>query len=103
MQSRFNDSPYWKALLKVKDTYIVGRKVVPGNGDTCRLWKDPFVNNIPLCEQFPILFYLCQSQDISLKGKSRRQRRTVLLLCGRPCTESKLIIRLEVVMVQKPW
>jgi hypothetical protein len=38
--SRFNDSPCWKAMLKVKETYFTGRKVVlkmetlPGFGKT---------------------------------------------------------------------
>jgi hypothetical protein len=67
VQSRFNDSPCWKALLSMKDTYMAGRKVGVGNGDICRLWKDHFIGTSPLCEQFPVLFDLCQSQDISLK------------------------------------
>jgi hypothetical protein len=32
VQSRFSNSPYWKALLKVKETYLAGRRVVIGNG-----------------------------------------------------------------------
>jgi hypothetical protein len=46
---------------------MAGRKVVLGNGNICRLWKDHFIDTSPLCEQFPVLFDLCQSQDISLK------------------------------------
>jgi hypothetical protein len=68
VQSRFNDSPCWKALLKVKYTYMIGTKVVLGNGDTCRLWKDPFLDNIPLWEKFPNLFDLCQTPNVSLNA-----------------------------------
>jgi hypothetical protein len=65
--TRFNDSPCWKALLKVKDTYFAGRKVILGNGDITRLWKDPLLDNRPYCEQFPPLYDLCQLQDCSIK------------------------------------
>jgi hypothetical protein len=70
VQSRFNDSPCWEALLKVKYTYMIGMKVVLGNGDTCRLWKDPFLDNIPLCEKIPNLSDLCQTPtpDVSLNA-----------------------------------
>jgi hypothetical protein len=39
---RFNDSPCWKVLLKVKDTYFAGIKITLNNGNTTRLWKGPF-------------------------------------------------------------
>jgi hypothetical protein len=45
MQSRFNDSPSWKALLTVKDTYMAGRKFVLGNDYICILWKYSFIDN----------------------------------------------------------
>jgi hypothetical protein len=67
VQCRFNDSPGWKALLKVKDTYLVGRKIKLGNGNICRLWKDSINNERPLCETYPVLFDICQEQDITVK------------------------------------
>jgi hypothetical protein len=60
VECRFNDSPGWKALLKVKDTYLVGRKTKLGNGNICRLWKNSINNERPLCETYPILFEICQ-------------------------------------------
>jgi hypothetical protein len=65
--ARFNDSPCWKALLKVKDTYFAGRKVILGNGEITRLWKDPLLGNRPYCEHFPALYDLYQLQDCSIK------------------------------------
>jgi hypothetical protein len=53
--------------LKVKDTYLVGRKIKLGNGNICRLWKDSINNERPLCETYPVLFDICQEQDITVK------------------------------------
>jgi hypothetical protein len=67
VHSRFNDSPCWKALLKVKDTYMAGRKITMENGNISRLWKDSINNERPFCDSFPILFDLCQEQDITIR------------------------------------
>jgi hypothetical protein len=68
VSSKFNDSPCWKAILKVKDTYFAGRKVVLNNGNITRLWKDPIMGEQPFCEKFPVLFNLCQVQDCTVKS-----------------------------------
>jgi hypothetical protein len=54
-------------MLKIKDTYLVGRKVNLKNGSIWTLWKDPIHNEIPLCVQFPILFDLCIDKDCTIK------------------------------------
>jgi hypothetical protein len=64
---KFNDSPCWKALIKVRDTYLAGRKVSLGKGNICRLWKDAYMDDVPLCELHPALFDLCQMQDCTVQ------------------------------------
>jgi hypothetical protein len=66
--SRFNDSPCWKSILKVKDTYLAGRMVMLKNGNITRLWKDSIMGEQPFCDQFPVLFNLCQVQDCTIKS-----------------------------------
>lgn len=48
IKGKFNDSPFWKALLKVKETYMAGRRVVVNSGDVARLWHDPIGTQPPL-------------------------------------------------------
>jgi hypothetical protein len=67
ISARFNDSPCWKALLKVKDSYFAGRQVNLGNGSITRLWEDPILGNPPYRDQFPTLYDLCQQKNCSIK------------------------------------
>lgn len=64
VQGKCSDSPCWKAILKVKDIYMLGKKIGVGSGDEARLWKDQLENLTPLCEQYPvfetILTVLCR-------------------------------------------
>jgi hypothetical protein len=64
--SRFNDSPCWKGLLKVKNTYMVGRKVNLRKGNICRLRHDSISGETPLYLQFPDLFNLCLDKDYTI-------------------------------------
>jgi hypothetical protein len=65
--AKFNDSPCWKSLLKIKSTYLVGRKVNLRNGNICRLRQDSINNEIPFCIQFPNLFDLCLEKVCTIK------------------------------------
>jgi hypothetical protein len=67
ISARFNDSPCWKAFLKVKDSYFAGRHVNLGNGSITRLWEDPILGNPPYRDQFPALYGLRQLQNCSIK------------------------------------
>jgi hypothetical protein len=64
---KFNDSPCWKALFKIKYTHIARKKVNLKNGSICRLWKGPVHDDIPLYDQFPILVYMCLDKDCTIK------------------------------------
>lgn len=56
---RFSDSPCWKALLKVKEIYMVGRKITVESGNIARVWKDSINGLPPFQEQYPQLFDIC--------------------------------------------
>lgn len=40
VQPRQSDFPYWKSLLKVRELYMMGRKIKLGCGNLSRVWKD---------------------------------------------------------------
>lgn len=63
---RFSDSPCWKALLMVKEIYMIGRKIKLGSGALDRLWKDSINGITPFCDQFPRLFDICNEQDCTV-------------------------------------
>ncbi|KAM3348275.1 hypothetical protein ACQJBY_021904 [Aegilops geniculata] len=63
---RFSDSPCWKILLKIKNLYMIGRKLRVGTGNLTRLWKDSINGLTPFQEQFPCLFDICVDQDCTL-------------------------------------
>lgn len=66
VKAKLNDSPCWKNILKVKDVYMAGRKVILKNEKITRLWLDPWSNNTLLCDQFPQLFDICQKQNCTI-------------------------------------
>lgn len=56
---KFNDSHVWKSLMKVKDLYMAGRKIVVRSGTVARLWQDPLGDELPFCDKYPLLFSIC--------------------------------------------
>jgi hypothetical protein len=52
-----------ETLLKIKEHYFAGRKIILNKGDLVRFWIDPWLNNTHLFEAFPALFDICQWQD----------------------------------------
>ncbi|XP_048552830.1 uncharacterized protein LOC125533101 [Triticum urartu] len=66
IRGRFSDSPCWKAIMKVKDSYMAGRKIIINSGNLTRVWHDPWVENIILKDRFPDLFSICHDQESTL-------------------------------------
>ena len=66
VKPRFSDSPCWKALLKVKDIYLVGRKIHLESGDLVRVWKDSINGLSPFQTLYPSLFEICNNQDCTI-------------------------------------
>ena len=55
VQTRFNDSPCWKAIMKVKEVYMEGRGIHIHMGDLARVWHDPWISENPLKVCYPAL------------------------------------------------
>jgi hypothetical protein len=51
----------------VRDTYLAGRKLVLNKGDLVRFWKDSWTGDPPWCDQFPVLFDICQMQNCTIR------------------------------------
>ena len=67
VKTKVNDSPCWKAIMKVKDLYMAGRKIVIRSGDIARVWIDPIGDQKPFKDQFPQLFSICNSLECTMK------------------------------------
>jgi hypothetical protein len=65
IKPRVSDSPCWKAIMKVKDDYFRGRKVILHKGDIVRFWLDPWLNDTPLCLSHQELYDISQGQDFT--------------------------------------
>lgn len=63
---RQSDSPVWYDLLKIKDIYLQGRKIVTKNGKKTLFWVDTWLYSKPLCILLPSLFKLCEQPDITV-------------------------------------
>ena len=50
--------------MKVKEHYMIGRKVILNSGNLARMWLDPCGVERPLCVQSPVLFSVCNNQEI---------------------------------------
>ena len=64
---RFSNSPSWKALLKVKEIYMAGRKVITESGNIARVWSDPINGLLPFKDQYPQLFDICNIPECTIK------------------------------------
>lgn len=53
VKHRQNDSPIWADLLKIKNVYLQGRKIVIRDGKKTMLWKDIWMHDKPLCIIYP--------------------------------------------------
>ena len=59
-----SNSPVWKDLLKVKDVYMKGRKMVVGKGNKTDFWQDIWCTDESLVEKFANLFDICHEQKV---------------------------------------
>lgn len=64
---RFDDSPVWKDLLKVRYIYLSGRRIQTNSGGKTMLWTEPWVDDEPLCWKYSTLFELSNEKDITLE------------------------------------
>ena len=66
MSEKFHDSPCWKDILRVKNVYMLGRKVGVKSGNIARLWLDKILDGPPLNVQFKDLFDICSMKDCTV-------------------------------------
>nr|XP_051208064.1 uncharacterized protein LOC127323999 [Lolium perenne] len=59
-------SPFWKSLHKIKHLFKVGAKHEVRNGIRTNFWKDWWIGRGPIMDSFPMLFAICDNQDISV-------------------------------------
>ena len=66
VKTKFGNSLIWKAIMKVKEHYLAGRKVVLKSGNLARVWDDSINDQPPLCSQFPAMYSICNNQGITV-------------------------------------
>lgn len=59
-------SQFWSGLMKVKDLFTSCSNMIVGNGNQIRFWEDSWMGNKPLCFQFPRLYDISFSKNISV-------------------------------------
>jgi hypothetical protein len=65
--NRINDSPIWKDLMKVRQIYLRGRGIKINNGEAVSLWLDTWLEELPLCQRYSVLYELVVNQSCSVK------------------------------------
>lgn len=66
VKRRYDDSPIWKDLMKIRHIYLGGRKIKPGNGAQTLFWTVTWLEETPLSFNFSTLFEICEEKTISL-------------------------------------
>jgi hypothetical protein len=56
----------WNNLIKIKELYLAGSKIVVGNGRDTYFWRDPWCGDYSLKNIFEKLFDICNEQTISV-------------------------------------
>src|ERR1041385_6130618 len=59
VKTRINDSPCWKAIMKVKEIYMRGRKIKVKSGNLACMWYEEVDDGEPFCQKYPELFSIC--------------------------------------------
>lgn len=62
-----SDSAIWADLLKVKDLYLQGRKMIIKDGRNTLFWKDTWLFDKPLNIVYPNLFKLCEQKNMTVQ------------------------------------
>ena len=61
---RPTDSPFWKGLMKVKQSLFNRTKFIIGNGASTRFWEDTWLEEEPLAIQYPSLYRIVQRREV---------------------------------------
>jgi hypothetical protein len=63
---RLSDSPIWSDLLKIREIYLKGRMLKIGNDQFVSFCLDSWLNEVPLCQLYPILYELAFDKKCSV-------------------------------------
>jgi hypothetical protein len=59
------DSPFWKGLMNVKDEFLSQGSFVVGNRHKTRFWKDTWLGDKPLSEEYPSLYNITYHKNVT--------------------------------------
>jgi hypothetical protein len=68
MKGKQNDSPAWKDLLRIKQFYLAGRKMLVVGGGETDFWHDAWCGDFSLYEKFYNLYEICNQKDCTVKA-----------------------------------
>jgi hypothetical protein len=66
------NSPVWNNLIKIKELYLAGRKIIIGNGRDTDFWRDPWCGDYTLKNKFGELFDICNEQSMLVEDMASR-------------------------------
>jgi hypothetical protein len=64
VEANLTDSPFWKRLMRVKDNFFERAFFEIGNGSTVRFWKDVWLGDTSLAQQYPSLYNIVQQKNV---------------------------------------
>jgi hypothetical protein len=66
VQNKMSDSPVWSDLLKIRPIYLRGREYRLNNVKVISFWRETWLEDNPICSDYPILFDLCNDQNVAV-------------------------------------
>jgi len=64
VQKRPGDSHFWSGLMKVKDKFLNLGSFQLNNGENISFWKDKWLDNFTLSQQYPSLYNIARKKHI---------------------------------------
>jgi hypothetical protein len=66
VEAKDSDSPFWKGLMKVKESFFSRGHFQIGDGQSTRFWEDTWLGNEPLSKQYPSLYNIVQNKHATV-------------------------------------
>jgi hypothetical protein len=64
VQEKPTEAPLWKGLMRIKNDFFSRGFFKVGNGETVRFWKDVWLGNSSLADQYPSLYNIVQRKNV---------------------------------------
>lgn len=62
----------WIDFLMVKNIYLSWRKMAIDDGKQTDFWRDTWWGDLPLCDQFPQLYEICNTQICTVETVAKK-------------------------------